>query len=270
MIRRAIVLFAAMALPMSAHASSAAKFYQMLPGADQISLRSAVAPTLMPPAETLDETVKQMWRAGFVAVGYSSFEGPMGKQSSALKQAKKIGAQYVVMNAEHSSTTTGAFPLTMPTTSTSFSNGSVNAYGSGGFASGSYNGTTTTYGTSTTMIPYSIQRFNQAILYFAPVRTGGFGVLFGDVPDELKQTLGTNRAALVRAVRKGSPAFNSDVLDGDIITHVDGSPMTAELVKNAVDAGGAHRLTLWRRGAAIEKEVILPGRIERPLSAPSK
>jgi len=41
-----------------------------------------------------------------------------------------------------------------------------------------------------------------------------------DLTDDLRRQIGTNRGVLVHAVIKGSPAFNADVMRGDVITKI--------------------------------------------------
>jgi hypothetical protein len=53
------------------------------------------------------------------------------------------------VNVETGATTMNSTPLIIPNTSTTTHSGSVSAYGSGGFATGTYSGTSTTVGTPT-------------------------------------------------------------------------------------------------------------------------
>jgi hypothetical protein len=53
------------------------------------------------------------------------------------------------VNVETGATTMNSTPLIIPNTSTTTHSGSVNAYGSGGWATGTYSGTSTTVGTPT-------------------------------------------------------------------------------------------------------------------------
>lgn len=53
------------------------------------------------------------------------------------------------VNVETGVTTMNSTPLIIPNTSTTTHSGSVNAYGSGGWATGTYSGTSTTVGTPT-------------------------------------------------------------------------------------------------------------------------
>jgi hypothetical protein len=58
------------------------------------------------------------------------------------------------VNVETGATTMNSTPLTIPNTSTTTHSGSVNAYGSGGWATGTYSGTSTTVGTPTVIPAY--------------------------------------------------------------------------------------------------------------------
>jgi hypothetical protein len=87
-------------------------------------------------------------------IGASNFVSSNGEgNKEALAAARKIGAHGVVWKSEHYTTTSssGAIPISTPTSTTSYHSGSV--WGSGGSAN--YSGTSTTRGTSTTYIPYT-------------------------------------------------------------------------------------------------------------------
>ncbi len=128
--------------------------------------------------------IRAMYEQGYVLVGVSDFVGAAANQSGAIAQAKKVGAAVVLISSKYQNTVSGALPLTLPTATTSYSSGTVNAFGSGGSATGNYSGMTTTYGTQTTYIPYSIDKYEQAAFYFAPLERAGFGVMLNPLTDD--------------------------------------------------------------------------------------
>ena len=196
---------------------------------------------------------------GYSLIGVSSFVGPINNGTGALEQAKKVGAEIVIINQKYRNTNTGAMPIVTPTTATSFNNGSVTAYGAGGgMVNGFYNGTSTTYGSETTYIPYSIERYEHTALFFVPLTRQGLGITFKDIPTELKSSIGTNKGVFVVAVRKESPAFNADILAGDVVTKVNGKSVYDigkfhEVVSELKN--GAANITLLRHGKQITKKV---------------
>ena len=46
------------------------------------------------------------------------------------------------------------------------------------------------------------------------------GVRVRDLSDDLRRKIGSNRGVVVTVVFKGSPAFNADIMRGDIITRI--------------------------------------------------
>ncbi len=110
--------------------------------------------------------------------------------------------------------------MTLPDTRTSQTNISGNVYG--GYGVSSYRGTatTTTYGTQTTMIPYSASRYEYLATYWAKIKVIFFGVHVRDMNAELRQKNRTNKGVYVYAVIKGSPAFNADIVNGDVLLKI--------------------------------------------------
>lgn len=172
------------------------------------------------------EAIYQMYTNGYVLVGESAFNASPEDTSGALAQAKKVGAEFVVLQSKYTNTVSGSIPLTTQQTITSRTDGTATAYGPGGMATGTYSGTTTTSAPTTTNIPYSVSRYDQNALYFAPMKEACMGVLFEDLTDSERVMLGTNKGARVTAVRKGSPAYNADVLPNDYITYFNQEPLT--------------------------------------------
>src|SRR6202043_3245767 len=111
---------------------------------------------------------------------------------------------------------TGAVPLMLPQTSTSYTSGSATAYGAGEPVTAYGNATTTTYGTQTTMMPYSVARSDFGAVYFVKTRQRA-GIITLPLDDAAHKRLGTNSGILVRLVVDGTPAFNADVFPGDVL-----------------------------------------------------
>jgi membrane-associated protease RseP (regulator of RpoE activity) len=199
----------------------------------------------------------RMFEDGYGLVGVSSFVGPPENQKGAIEQAKKVGAAVIIFRSKYQSTVSGSIPITTPTTQTSYTSGTVNAYG----GTGTYSGTTTTYGTQTTDIPYSVDRYDQAAYYFKPLERKGLGISVMPLPVEQRQKLGTNKGVVIRAIRKGSPAFAADILPGDIVLSVNERAVFD--VPSALDAltaarGSTANLLMVRNGNQFSKSVAVP------------
>lgn len=122
-----------------------------------------------------DRTLQDLRSRGYIVVGYSSFNGALEDKSLAVNQAKKNGADIVLLRQAYtgSTQTTLALPqyhAPQTTTVNSHQSGTVNAYGSGGYAYGNYSGTSTSYITTpgyTTYsnVPITIHRYDQYAVF---------------------------------------------------------------------------------------------------------
>ena len=104
-------------------------------------------------------------------IGYSAFSSGMGEgKGHALSAAKSVGADFVMFEKEFASSHVIQGSMTVPDIQTSYSNGSVygNTYGSYGSSNftGSYMGSTTTYGTRSMPYAYTIIRYNYVAAFF--------------------------------------------------------------------------------------------------------
>jgi PDZ domain len=204
---------------------------------------------------------REYMKEGYQVIGYSSFtSGHRQNDDDAVDQAKKIGADLVIiLGSEYAGSVTTSVPLTTPTATTSYTNGMATAYGTGGSAVAYGNSTTTTYGTSTSYVPMTVNRYQFGALYLVKVRFH-LGVRDRDLSDQERQELQTNRGVYVITVVDGTPAYASDILPGDIITALDGSRIDGlanfnELLSTRV--GGTVELTIIRHGKMISKVVPL-------------
>lgn len=165
----------------------------------------------------------------------------------------------LILNPRYTGSTATAVPFTMPTSTTSYSTGTATAYGPGGVVNAYGSGTTTTYGTTTTMIPMTVNRSDYGAAYFVK-RKWTFGTLWRDLNDAERQELQSNKGVYVRVVIDNSPAYQADILPGDIILAVDGAPvLNQKSIANElrVHAGQVVTVSLYRRGSLLEKSVRL-------------
>jgi serine protease Do len=197
---------------------------------------------------------------GFVLIGYSSFNAGPVDSKNAVGHAKKVGATIVLVQSQYTNTVTGAIPYTVQNpsqTATTYHSGSV--YGSGGY--GSYSGTSTTTvpgGYTTHQIPYSVNRYDYAATFWAKSKPLSLGVHTNDLTDEMRRAIGSNRGVVVNVVVKGSPAFNADIMRGDIITMINDEMITDAQSFGAIVsryAGQDVVLHTYREGR--KREVVL-------------
>lgn len=169
------------------------------------------------------EDTTRMIENGYVRVGVSSFNSGRGPADDAISVARDNGAEFVIYYSKYTHTVSGNIPYTVQNPNqTITSQGSGNIYGYGGSAT--YNSTTTTTvpgGSTTYDIPYSVDRRDYLATYWSKNNRILFGTLVKDLPNDIKRQLERNRGAIVDIVVKNSPAFNADVLKGDILTKID-------------------------------------------------
>lgn len=207
-----------------------------------------------------EKDVQSMLENGYGMVGYSSFNGGNIDENGALLQAKKIHASVVIIYSKYTNTVSSVMPLTLPDTQTSTTTLYGNAYGSGGYANYSGTATTTTYGSETTYIPYSVNRYDHLATYWIKLKPLILGVQVKELTPEARNEMQSNKGVLVIVVTKGSPAFHSDLLEGDIIKKVDDIDIYdgPELVKQVSEHAGQKVIfTIYRNGVILKKEVQL-------------
>jgi len=211
----------------------------------------------------LDQEALKMLEENYSLVGYSSFNAGNVNEKDAITQEKKVNASIAIVYSKYTGTETGSLPLTLPDTKTSSTSFYGNAYGSGGY--GTYSGTvnTTTYGTTTTYIPYTIHRSDYLVTYWIKRIPPVFGVHIRDLTPEIKQQIGSNKGMLIFAVIKGSPAFDADILKGDVLRRIgevvvfDMETFAASIAKNE---GRETDVVLFRGDREIQKSVRFSAR----------
>lgn len=249
-------------------ASGYKEFYKPVTGAtpERIAATRVGPPPATPAIERVASSdmqviADQYTKRGYGLIGFSSFNsGEAPSDDAAIRQGADVKADLVViMNPRYTGSVTSAVPITVPTTTTSFSRGSATAYGPGGPVTAYGSGTTTTYGTSTTMVPITVNRQDFGAAYFVK-RKWSIGIVPRDLTDEERRALQSNRGIAIRLVVDGSPAFNEDILPGDFLTEIDGAPVTnvAALGPLIQEREGRRiSVTLVRNGNRLVKSVQL-------------
>ncbi len=209
----------------------------------------------------LKRDYNELRRKGYVLIGESGFTGPANavSKSQLLEHAQRVGAHIVLTSSEYSHTESGVAPLTLPTTNTSHTTGSATAYGRGGPVTAYGSSTTTTYGSQTTFIPYRVQHGQFRAVYFAKAKQR-VGLIPISLDDDTKRQLETNAGVRVEIVVEGSPAFNADILPGDILLSFGGVKVISvdhytTLLMN--HPGSSVVLVLYRNGKQISKSVAV-------------
>jgi hypothetical protein len=257
----------ALTIPRGEAANNYANFYK----AESWATPSAIADMRAAPASGSPRVVPvTMWdastasayaRQGYVLIGASGFtSGWPESDRDAIRLGVQLGADLVVILApEYKGTVTASVPLTIPNATTSQTNGSATVYGPNGPVTAFGDSTTTTYGTSTTYMPMTVQRSAYAAGYFVKGRYR-FGANFRDLTDNERQQLQTNRGAYVSYVIDNSPAYNSDILPGDVIVALNDQPPSGQAgLLKLINENRGHtvHVTVVRAGRTLSKEVSI-------------
>jgi membrane-associated protease RseP (regulator of RpoE activity) len=169
---------------------------------------------------------------GYLPLGTSSFYGPSNTmtKNQLVAQAKKVGASLVLVHSQYKDTLSGVVPYTVanPTqVSTVNTTGTVNAYGSGGYATGTYSGQSTIMtpgGTTTYALPYSVNRNDVVATFWAhqDPRSIRLGIVYVPLPDAVRTKLQRNTGVFTAGIIRGTPAFNANILREDVILKMGG------------------------------------------------
>lgn len=202
---------------------------------------------------------------GYFPIGYSDFtSGQRQFGDGALSQGQKVGADLVVeIDPKYAGQVSTVLPIITPNNSTSYTTGSATAYGPYGSATAYGSSTTTTYGTQTNYVPITIQRVEYGAIYFVKVRTG-WGVMATMLNDDQRQELQSNHGVNINVVVRGSAAFESDILPGDILLTMAGEQLSMPGDLRSIEKqhlGQAVTVSLYRRGQVITKQTTVPADI---------
>jgi len=223
MIRRFLAVFGVIALLQGCASPFSQFYYDRTGGIDLTKLPSVELPTgelKIYRGSDPEQDALKMLENNYNLVGYSLFNARKVGESGAVAQAKKVHASVVILYSRYTGSVSGSIPLTVPDTQTSSTSVYGSAYGSWGYASYTGTGYTTTHGTKTTYIPYNVHRYDYMAVYWIKMKPPIFGTHVKDLTPEIRQRIGSNKGMLVYAVIKGSPAFEADILRGDILQKI--------------------------------------------------
>ena len=144
--------------------------------------------------DNFERDVQELTRKSYSVVGRSSFSAASNNATDAQlrEQARKIGAQIVLVRPGYTRTTYGALPLSSPQT-------------------------TATPGSKDLLMPSATMPSSDLAAAFLVKLFPRVGLSPGALDDETRRRLKRNGGILVLEVVEGSPAFNADVRPGDVL-----------------------------------------------------
>lgn len=201
----------------------------------------------------------KLLRRGYLPIGRSSFNAPTNRASMGQlqEQAKKIGAEIVLYSSRYTNTVRGAMPYQAPQTTISNSTGAATAYGPGGVVNAYGNGTTTTYGSQTIMMPYAISHSDFMAVFYAKDQSH-IGIVPKSLDNAIRRRIQSDTGVYVYVIVDGSSAFRANILPGDVVLAVDEKPVDSvrgymRLLKQY--QGHTVTLRLDRDGTKLDKKL---------------
>lgn len=227
------------------------------------------------PDVDVDWLVNSYAKRGYVLIGSSVFNSGKGQHDTdAVAQAKRVGADLVVvLPPRYTGSVTDVEPVDMVGPSPFYGPGFGPRFGSrfgpprpfgwghgwgwgpGWGRRGFY------YGPDMVWMPVTVNYNDYAAFYFVKIRWR-FGAIYRALDDGERKELGTNKGVSVSVVVDDSPAFGADILVGDVITAVNGQPVSGpEDFGHKIDDPTAKEITLTirRDDKTITKAVPLAG-----------
>jgi membrane-associated protease RseP (regulator of RpoE activity) len=221
------VLVIAMLFLSSCAFSGYAEFYKPTPGIEKNNtaikfLSEGEKPKLMQSKNLLGDA-DDLMSEHYVVIGESSFNAESQDDDDLMGLAEQVGATIVLYNWQYSNTKQETIYIPQVQTT----NVNVNSFGFPGSGFSNNFGTTSTYGTITTTtnqpISYSVDRYNYHAIFFAPFdKKMKFGVQYQSLSSQMRQAAGRNTGAYARIVYKRTPAYQANIVNGDVIVKFDG------------------------------------------------
>lgn len=170
-------------------------------------------------SSNLDNDVIDVLSNHYILVGVSSFNGPTESFDGIKAVCQQNGATLVLVSTDYTDTRNVQGTISLPTTVTSSTSGSVRVGGS----YGTYRGTTTSRGTTYIPYSYNVDRYEQTALYFVKMtKKLKIGLNFDNLNENLRRQNGRNQGVVITIVYKGTPAFSSNLMNGDIVVAANG------------------------------------------------
>lgn len=187
----------------------------------------------------LDADTKRLLEDGYNVLGVSSFIGPQEDQKHAINLAKKIHSEIIIIKYRFVETVSGGTQVVMMPV--------IGGYG--GMIGGAH--------------PVSINRYEQTAFFFAKLAPEkvSWGVRWEPLKTQQANAIGSGKGISVIAVIRGSPAFDANVLSGDIILTVAGEDISTpeRLLKVKTDyAGQSVLLSILRAGQPQTLRISMP------------
>jgi hypothetical protein len=182
------------------------------------------APKLLTSTDTKADALS-MLENGYLMVGRASFRDSRIDEEQALEQAGKVGAAAVMVNNKFISTLTESVPVGewIPDKYIRTTERSILQEGSATPQVYERESTTVIEGEyRTRYVNQNTDVYDYEATFWAKSKPPVFGVFVRELDDAAKAAIQSNKGVIVKAVVKDSPAFDSDILRGDVLVGLGG------------------------------------------------
>lgn len=163
--------------------------------------------------KNINTEVQKVLVGRWVEVGYSSWDDEATDiQDDLIKKAKEINSCLVLVYRKQ----TGSEMEEMP----------VSTYMPSPFFGGGYYGGYGGYGGYTSYEPYTVLLYQYEIFFLTKMDRFYTGLYVADLDNNARKMIQSNKGVIVTLVVNGTPAYNADIIPGDIITKVGTSNIT--------------------------------------------
>lgn len=254
---RLAVIFAGIVSAISGCTSGYEQFYsdESAGGAGFVGSAATESLQVFSSSGDWDQDIMRMYENGYARIGSASFNGSLEGKEGLQEQAIKVGADAVIVSSKFTDSVTRSIPITTTQAVTTYHSGNANVYGSGGSSYGTYSGSSTAYVPSTTYVPVTQRRYDQAAVFFRKLLPSCIGFLEGEISAELRQQIGTNSGVMVAAVRTGAPAYRADIVPGDVLLEIGGRKFYSGM-DLGIRSGENVEALVWRRGKLVRKNFV--------------
>jgi hypothetical protein len=174
---------------------------------------------------------------GYILLGLSVFQGALDNDYNSLQLARDKGASLVIRSARFSHTEYNNIYIPLTTTSTSSTTGygtaRSNVYNSNysyvGSVDTSVRGTANTTTQNTNWVPVQTKEqiyFQATGLFIKSNIQYTLGAYYRDLNSDEQKELMSNKGVLITQVIKRSPAYDLDLVPGDVILEINGKKIS--------------------------------------------
>ncbi len=158
---------------------------------------------------------------GYVLLGRAKFRDPKLDESEALEQAKAVGAWMVLVSHQYVNTVTESVPFSQWTpdqTTVTEQTAQIQRDPNKPPVTLQNQTVQTVQGQfQTTYVPVNMDYYEYSATFWAKAKPSPIGVLVEPLTDDQRKQLQTNKGVMVEVVIRGTPAYEADVLKGDVL-----------------------------------------------------